>query len=786
MKRITRKALALLIALMLALPTFALADDAAEYAADEWAAADEWNDIDEWDGADDGTVLIDGIDPEVGEADEFLFGGDDLPEDEDDLSEEDNDLPKDGDDLPEDVDDQPEDVDDQPEGGDYLPEGGDDLSEDDPEADAAPGNPDAAPEIPEDAEADAKDALSEGDDLAETGTEDDTPEVRDDGDETHNDENEAPDDGDETPDNGEETPDDENEAPDGDQDGDTDATDGFSVYTAEFTSEAVEAVAEAAALGDAIVTDNEAFGDVTDQEMRTLKVSIVQPSDGADIYPTFSLAYEDGYQQNLSGFGSSRSASVPCGQTFTLSSGPHNGRDFGYWAENGEIIGREEQIELTMDADREITAVFYGNQVVVQVNLQGREWRDDDAFSFELTPLNGAPNPSPSWEDLTHVTVTKSSLDHGEAFGSVSFNLRHSGKQFEYKVTPTQVSADNLTCQTEAQTVTYYISGEYTVDVEPSRMQIVEFTYVYEPDAVLPAITRQPADLSLTEGYSGGALSVAVKAEAGHTYAYQWYVSATASNAGGRAIDGATAATYALPAGKPAGTEEYYYCVVTAQRGAKTATAASKAAKVTVSAKPAPAPLPPVDPNAMPIATFKTKGANALGISWTRVEGAEGYDVFFKVCDGKGNYPLYTTVGEGSNLTAEVTGLKKGAAYKAYVVAWRMENGVKTAIGKAGPVIHAIAGGYNRKWCNARAVTVKRAKVTLKVGGKKAVRAGVKALKKRRKVLKHVSRLRYYTSNPAVATVSQSGRITGVGAGSCTVYVLANNGVYKAVKVTVK
>ena len=49
----------------------------------------------------------------------------------------------------------------------------------------------------------------------------------------------------------------------------------------------------------------------------------------------------------------------------------------------------------------------------------------------------------------------------------------------------------------------------------------------------------------------------------------------------------------------------------------------------------------------------------------------------------------------------------------------------------------------------------------------------------------HAAEFRYTSSNSAIATVSKTGVITGVKAGTCTVYVQSVNGVYKAIKVTV-
>ena len=76
---------------------------------------------------------------------------------------------------------------------------------------------------------------------------------------------------------------------------------------------------------------------------------------------------------------------------------------------------------------------------------------------------------------------------------------------------------------------------------------------------------------------------------------------------------------------------------------------------------------------------------------------------------------------------------------------------------------------------------------TLEAGKSKTVKASVTGVKKDRVVLAHNDALlRWYSSNRNVATVDQSGKITATGAGKCTVWAVANNGVRTGVKVTVK
>ena len=99
-----------------------------------------------------------------------------------------------------------------------------------------------------------------------------------------------------------------------------------------------------------------------------------------------------------------------------------------------------------------------------------------------------------------------------------------------------------------------------------------------------------PTDITVTgatlvEGYGAGSVKVAATAADGHTLSCQWYQNTANSNEGGTLIEGATSATYDIPAGKTAG-DYYYYCVVTATRtdNSQTASATSGVAVVTVAA----------------------------------------------------------------------------------------------------------------------------------------------------------------------------------------------------------
>ena len=181
---------------------------------------------------------------------------------------------------------------------------------------------------------------------------------------------------------------------------------------------------------------------------------------------------------------------------------------------------------------------------------------------------------------------------------------------------------------------------------------------------------------------------------------------------------------------------------------------------------------------------MKASGNTSLKLSWTKVAKADGYDIFFRECS-KGSYSMIASVKGSATRSYKITGLKKTKPYKAYVKAWKMIDGAKVYIGKASPAVHAFTGGYTKKIANPKTVTVKASRVTLMIGRSSAIRASVKGVASGRKVLAHSSLLRYYSSNRNVATVNSVGRIRATGAGSCTIFVLASNGVRATIKVTV-
>ena len=173
---------------------------------------------------------------------------------------------------------------------------------------------------------------------------------------------------------------------------------------------------------------------------------------------------------------------------------------------------------------------------------------------------------------------------------------------------------------------------------------------------------------------------------------------------------------------------------------------------------------------------------NSITLSWKKYAGATGYDVYWSYCDGRINYKKVGTVKSGK-LSMSHKKLKKNHEYKYFVAAYKMVEGRKIYIARSNDVHVALK---QTSTTNAASIKVNRSKIALSVGKTFQLKCSLKAEDSRKDLVSHTSPFRYYTTNSKVATVNKDGVIKAKGKGVCTIYILANNGVYKKVTVTVK
>lgn len=170
---------------------------------------------------------------------------------------------------------------------------------------------------------------------------------------------------------------------------------------------------------------------------------------------------------------------------------------------------------------------------------------------------------------------------------------------------------------------------------------------------------------------------------------------------------------------------------------------------------------------------------NSVTVKWNKVKNADGYIVYGAKCGAKSKYKVLKVV---SSKTTSYTHkkLKKGTYYKYNIVAFKYVNGVKVTLA-ASKKIHATTLGG--KYGVAKAVKLNKSKVKIKKG--KTFKIKASEIKKDKKIKRHRA-ICYESSNTKIATVNSKGKIKAKKKGKCTIYVYAQNGVYKTVNVTVK
>lgn len=168
-----------------------------------------------------------------------------------------------------------------------------------------------------------------------------------------------------------------------------------------------------------------------------------------------------------------------------------------------------------------------------------------------------------------------------------------------------------------------------------------------------------------------------------------------------------------------------------------------------------------------------------IKISWIKADGADGYRIYASVCDGESNYKL---IKDTKDLTGAIKNLNNKKSYKFYVVAYKNVDGKKVRICKS-MIYHVVLS--DNKYTNVKAIKVAKTSYTLNVGDKQKLNAKSVKQEKNKKLLTHAQEFRYSSSDTTVATVSKTGEITAKQSGSCIIYVVANNGVMKKIKVNV-
>lgn len=176
-----------------------------------------------------------------------------------------------------------------------------------------------------------------------------------------------------------------------------------------------------------------------------------------------------------------------------------------------------------------------------------------------------------------------------------------------------------------------------------------------------------------------------------------------------------------------------------------------------------------------------TRTTNVL--KWTKQTGADGYVIYGNLCNSKGKtYKLVKQVTIKDNTTTSWidTKLASGTYYKYYIKAYKLVDGMKVWIAKSKVVHSTTTGG---KYGNAKSVKVNKTSVSLAVGKTFSIKA--EQVLKDKPIAGHQN-IKYESGNSKVASVTSKGVIKAKKKGTCYIYVYAQNGMYKRIKVTVK
>lgn len=178
--------------------------------------------------------------------------------------------------------------------------------------------------------------------------------------------------------------------------------------------------------------------------------------------------------------------------------------------------------------------------------------------------------------------------------------------------------------------------------------------------------------------------------------------------------------------------------------------------------------------------SHSTKTKNVL--KWNAVDDADDYVIYGAPCNTKkktNQMVKLVEIKNGKTTKWTDTNLKSGTYYKYYVKAYKQVDGKRVVLARSKAVHSVTRGG---KYDNAKYIRVNKNAVTLKKGKTFVLKAKQVTFGK---PIKAHERIRYESTNRRVATVNSKGVIEAKSKGTCYIFVFAQNGISKKVKVTV-
>ncbi|MEE3427795.1 MAG: Ig-like domain-containing protein [Ruminococcus sp.] len=172
---------------------------------------------------------------------------------------------------------------------------------------------------------------------------------------------------------------------------------------------------------------------------------------------------------------------------------------------------------------------------------------------------------------------------------------------------------------------------------------------------------------------------------------------------------------------------------------------------------------------------------SSVTVHWNKLKKAKSYVVYGSKCGTTKVIPAYKKIKKITKTSYTQKKLKKGVYFKFLIVALDKNNKVLAT----SKTVHIVTKGG--KYGNDKTVKVNKTKVTLNLKKKKTFKIKAKEVVQSKKLtVKRHRPIKFESNNKKVAKVSSTGKVTAKKKGKATIYVYAQNGFYKKVKITVK
>lgn len=376
--------------------------------------------------------------------------------------------------------------------------------------------------------------------------------------------------------------------------------------------------------------------------------------------------------------------------------------------------------------------------------------------------------------------------------GQVNFTVE-CGDGYEVESVGVEGSYKNLKGPADTLTENTYRITKVSGDI------VITVTTKEKSENSTESVTQEPTEQTTTEPQSASTESITTEAPTETQNESQPATDAPTSATDPTASQASTEATEATTSAEttaPASTEAQTSSTESTTSPANTAT---KAGENTVSGVGKGADYTAVDKLITTSKTEEPAGAEfskllaratkvakkSITLKWKKLSGAQKYIIYANKCGTSNKYKKLATVSSSKN-TYKVTKaagkkLKKGTYYKFLIVAVNSKNKV---ISTAATLHIATKGGKVGNYKNVT-TAAKNNKVTLSKGKTFKLKAKATPQSKKLKVKQHRA-IKYESSNKNIATVNSKGKITAKKKGTCYIYVYAQSGTYKRIKVTVK